>query len=64
MSRTSLKRSIATLAAIGAAAVILYNGHAGLGSSPAAAIQDGTSNTLMVGVITMADMGGQFRAGR
>jgi hypothetical protein len=58
----SLKRSLATLAAVGAAAVVLYNGHAGLGSAPTAAIQDGTSNTLMVGVVLMADMGGQFRA--
>jgi hypothetical protein len=66
VSRTSLKRVLATLAAIGTAAAILYNGHAGLGAaSPAAAIKDGTSNTLMVGVVLMADMGGQFRsAGR
>jgi hypothetical protein len=62
MSRTSLKRSLAALAAAAAAAAILYNGHAGLGSAPTAAIKDGTSNTLIVGVIVMADMGGQFRA--
>jgi hypothetical protein len=62
MSRISLKRSLATAAAVATAAVIIYNGHAGLGSAPAVAIKDGTSNTLMVGVITMADMGGQFRA--
>jgi len=42
MTLTTLKRALATLAVV-AAALIIYTGHAGLG------IQDGTSNTLMVG---------------
>jgi hypothetical protein len=52
MSSTKLKRAFATLAVgmmlavAGAAGLIAYNGHAGLGAS----IQDGTSNTLMVGI--------------
>jgi hypothetical protein len=50
VSRTSLKRLLAALAAVGVAVVIIYNGHAGLGSGTPAAIQDGTSNTLMVGL--------------
>ena len=62
--------------------LVAYNGHAGLGASvyqhdqtdlefalaPVAGIQDGTSNTMMVGAVThgsglilMADMGGQVR---
>ncbi len=37
--------------------VIIYNGHAGLGSN--AAVTDGTSNTLMTAsVVLMADNGG------
>ena len=40
MTLTTLKRALATLAVV-AAALIIYNGHAGLG------IQDGTSNTMM-----------------
>jgi hypothetical protein len=53
MSSTNLKRAFATLAVgmmlavAGAAGLIAYNGHAGLGS---ASIHDGTSNTLMVGL--------------
>ena len=46
MTLTTLKRALATLAVVvvtGSAGLIAYNGHAGLG------IQDGTSNTLMVG---------------
>ena len=103
MFGTTPKRSLATLAAVGAmlaaaapAGAVIYNGHAGLGASyqhnqsdleflagspsgssdaiRAAAVQDGTSNTLMVGEfsrpasrpgadsILMADMGGQVRA--
>jgi hypothetical protein len=64
MTSTPLKRSLAALAAAVVAAVVLYNGHAGLGSN-AASIQDGTSNTIMFGevrssdVVLMADMGGQ-----
>ena len=61
MTLTTLKRALATLAVV-AAALITYNGHAGLG------IQDGTSNTMMIGAVThgsglilMADNGGQFR---
>ena len=61
MTPTTLKRALATLAVV-AAGLITYNGHAGLG------IQDGTSNTMMVGAVThgsglilMADNGGQFR---
>jgi hypothetical protein len=99
MFGTTPKRSFATLAAVGAllaaaapVGAILYNGHAGLGSSyqhnqsdpefladsRIAAVQDGTSNTVLVGEsspelptanrpgadsILMADMGGQVRAG-
>ena len=65
MTLTTLKRALATLAVVvvtGSASLIVYNGHAGLG------IQDGTSNTLMVGAVThgsgfilMADNGGQIR---
>jgi hypothetical protein len=58
------KRSAATLAVAallalaGPAGAIIYNGHAGLGS--AAAVQDGTSNTLQIGAfILMPDAGGQ-----
>jgi hypothetical protein len=54
-----LKHSLALLAVAGAS-LIIYNGHAGLGSN----IQDGTSNTMMSGLILMADNGGQFYAGR
>jgi hypothetical protein len=44
--------------------LIVYNGHAGLGSN-AAGVTDGTSNTVMFGeraaaFILMADAGGQF----
>jgi hypothetical protein len=61
-----LKHSLALLAVAGAS-LILYNGHAGLGSN----VQDGTSNTLQVGevagsgpgLVLMPDMGGQFRNG-
>lgn len=61
-----LKHSLALLAVAGAA-VILYNGHAGLGSN----VTDGTSNTVLFGevvgshssnLILMTDMGGQIRA--
>jgi hypothetical protein len=46
--------AVAALLAVG----VLYNGHAGLGAN--AAVQDGTSNTLQIGGLTlMADMGGQ-----
>ena len=85
MHSTTLKRSFATLAAVGGmlalagpAGAVIYNGHAGLGSS----VVDGTSNTLMVGafsidigtseqvaaerrsegLVLMADAGGQLRA--
>ena len=54
-----MKRRLALLAVAATAAVILYNGHAGLGSN----IQDGTSNTMMSAVVLMPDMGGQFRRG-
>jgi hypothetical protein len=48
----------ALLALAGPAGAILYNGHAGLGAN--AAVQDGTSNTLQIGGLTlMADVGGQ-----
>ena len=63
-----LKHSLALLA-VAAAAVVLYNGHAGLGSN----VKDGTSNTVLFGevvagghssgLILMPDMGGQARAG-
>jgi hypothetical protein len=63
-----LKHSLALLA-VAAAAVVLYNGHAGLGSN----VTDGTSNTVLFGevvagghssgLILMPDMGGQARAG-
>jgi hypothetical protein len=66
-----LKHSLALLAVAGAA-VVLYNGHAGLGTAQAANIQDGTSNTVLFGEVVaggrgsnrilMADMGGQVRA--
>jgi hypothetical protein len=73
MSGTRLKHSLAIIA-VAAAGVIVYNGHAGLGAYQhnqtdpeflAAAIQDGTSNTIVFGArapdhILMADMGGQF----
>ena len=73
----------AMLAAAAPAGAVIYNGHAGLGSAyehnqtdleflasdgvRMAAVQDGTSNTLMVGEfsrtpILMTDMGGQVRA--
>ena len=62
-----LKHSLALLAVAGAA-VILYNGHAGLGLN----VTDGTSNTVLFGevvagghgsdLILMTDMGGQIRA--
>jgi hypothetical protein len=60
-------RSLASFAAAAllVAGVVIYNGHAGLGSS-ANRIQDGTSNTLMIGassLILMTDMGGQIRTG-
>ena len=53
------KRIFTTLAVAALLAVgVLYNGHAGLGAN--AAVQDGTSNTLQIGGLTlMADMGGQ-----
>lgn len=65
-----LKHSLALLAVAGAA-VILYNGHAGLGATQTANVQDGTSNTVLFGeviargrgsnLVLMADMGGQIR---
>jgi hypothetical protein len=55
MFGSTLKRSFAALAVTGGllaiagpAGAIAYNGHAGLGSS-AAAVTDGTSNTMMLG---------------
>ena len=70
----------ATLAAAAPAGAVIYNGHAGLGASfqhnqtdleflagsPSAAVQDGTSNTLMVGEFspqmpTAGRPGGQVR---
>ena len=64
MTLTTLKRALATLAVV-AAGLIIYNGHAGLG------IQDGTSNTMMVGAVThgsglilMADNGRAVRGPR
>ena len=45
MTLTTLKRALATLAVV-AVGLVTYNGHAGLG------IQDGTSNTIMVGAVT------------
>jgi hypothetical protein len=67
-----LKHSLALLAVAGAS-LIIYNGHAGLGSTQTANIQDGTSNTIMFGevaagrsgpdLILMTDMGGQIRRG-
>ena len=60
----NLKHSLVTVAAV--AGLIVYNGHAGLGSNEAraAAVTDGTSNTVMFGhragaFILMADAGGQ-----
>jgi hypothetical protein len=67
MLSTTLKRSFAVLAVAGgmlvaagpAGAAIIYNGHAGLGSSAYqhnqtdleyVAIQDGTSNTVFFGI--------------
>jgi hypothetical protein len=68
----TLKRSVAALAvtagllaAAGPAGAIVYNGHAGLGSSayqhnqtdlefafpPQGAISDGTSNTVLIGLV-------------
>lgn len=45
-----LKHSLALLAVAGAA-VILYNGHAGLGATQTANVQDGTSNTVLFGEV-------------
>ena len=56
----TIKRTLATLAVasmLAAAGLIGYNGHAGLGAN--VAVKDGTSNTLFVGTVLMADMGGQ-----
>ena len=74
MRTTILKCLLAGLAIAGAAGLITYNGHAGLGSNArTAAVSDGTSNTVMFaelaarppasnGLILMADNGGQLYA--